>query len=112
MQHALCHYVADVVIAQLRDIEVGMWIGMHVWYKSDVNNNWLWVDNSEKTYTNWETDQEPIGVSIKPYIRLSFFTNGHILALTNITELSRVTMFCYLCYRLAMLSASRWRRGR
>lgn len=44
---------ADIIIAQLRDIEAGMWIGMHMW-NGDKDNNWLWVDNSEKTFENWE----------------------------------------------------------
>lgn len=58
--------LADIIIAQLRDIEAGMWIGMHVWY-DDYSKDWLWVDNSEKSYENWESS-EPI------YVRTSSMT--------------------------------------
>lgn len=58
--------LADIIIAQLRDIEAGMWIGMHVW-NDDYSKDWLWVDNSEKSYENWESS-EPI------YVRTSSMT--------------------------------------
>lgn len=44
----------DIVLAQLRDVEEGLWIGMRL-LVSDIPGDepWLWVDNSHVSYTNW-----------------------------------------------------------
>ena len=42
---------ADVIISQLRDVELGAWIG----YVEISSNTWVWVDNSNVGFTNWKT---------------------------------------------------------
>ncbi len=43
------HYsCVDIVLAQLRDVEAGLWLGMSAW-----DTHWLWEDNSNISYTNW-----------------------------------------------------------
>ncbi len=44
---------SDLVLAQLRDVEAGMWLGLRLWASDFSNEPWLWVDNSHVTYTNW-----------------------------------------------------------
>lgn len=46
-----CNCYADIVLAHLRDVEAGLWIGMHLTVMA--TNDWLWVDNSHVNYSHW-----------------------------------------------------------
>ena len=50
-------YYLDLIITQLRDYEIGVWIGFTILREG----TWLWTDNSQVGYTNW-FPREPSGV--------------------------------------------------